>query len=203
MGGGSALPHHPPCARSAASAACLRPYLTDVTIRERIHGRTVSLAPLDVEHAETWARWMNDADTVRYLFPPHERPRARFSAAQELQWGRRGLADPRRVVVAIEERASGRLIGHARLTVLRGRRVSFGIVIGEPDQRGHGRGREATALACRYAFEELGAGEVVLEVDPRNAPAIRAYEAVGFEHARRGRMSLRAPLPPQARALTV
>ena len=172
-----------------------------MTIRERIHGRRVSLAPLRVDHAETWAAWMNDPDTVRYLFPPGGEPRSGFTAAEELGWGRRALADPRRVMVAIEERESGRLIGHARLTPLGGQRASFGIVIGERDQRGRGRGREATALICRYAFEELGVREVVLDVDPRNEAAIRAYVAVGFEQTRPDRMRLRSPLPPEAEQL--
>jgi RimJ/RimL family protein N-acetyltransferase len=172
-----------------------------VTIGERIDGRRISLAPLSVEHAETWARWMNDPETSRYLFPADDPPRGGFTAAEELQWGRRGLADPRRLVVALEERESGRLIGHARLTPLRRGRASFGIVIGEAEQRGRGLGREATALICLLAFEELGLNEVVLDVDPRNEPAIRAYEAVGFERTRADRMRLRAPLPAHARAL--
>jgi ribosomal protein S18 acetylase RimI-like enzyme len=32
--------------------------------------------------------------------------------------------------------------------------------------------------------------EITLEVDPRNTPAIRAYRAVGFEHARGQMMRL-------------
>ena len=37
----------------------------------------------------------------------------------------------------------------------------------------------------------LDVEQVILEVDPRNVPAIRAYEAVGFRHGRGQTMRLR------------
>ena len=60
--------------------------------------------------------------------------------------------------------------------------MKFSIMIGVGEFRGRGLGREATDLVCGYAFEQLGASEIVLEVDPRNLAAVRAYLGVGFEH---------------------
>jgi RimJ/RimL family protein N-acetyltransferase len=159
-----------------------------LTIRDRIHGRLVSLAPLTIQSAPLWARWMSDPDTTRYLFTTGQPPTRPFTVDDEREWGRRALADPRRVLFAIEDRDTGQTIGHARLTPLRGRRASFGIVIGEREHRGRGRGREATELVCRYGFDRMHLREIRLDVDPRNERAIRAYLAVGFQHARRGTM---------------
>ena len=66
-------------------------------------------------------------------------------------------------------------------------------MIGERDARGRGIGTEATRLACRYGFETMGLREIELDVHPGNTPAIKAYLAAGFEHARGTTMRLRRP----------
>jgi RimJ/RimL family protein N-acetyltransferase len=162
-----------------------------VTVGERIEGALVALAPLDVSDAPAWARWLRDPDTTRYLYGRRGPPPAPSTERELRTWGRRALADPRTLVVGIEERAGRSVIGNARLQLLSRRRARFSILIGEADHRGSGQGREATALLCRYAFERLAVDEIMLEVDPRNVPAVRAYEAVGFQHARGQTMRLR------------
>ena len=153
-----------------------------MTIREPICGEGVCLVSLSAASVDDWVRWMDDPETTRYLYAPGEAPREPHTVASLLDWGRRILADPQRMVFGLEERAGGRLIGDARLTPIRGGRMKFSIMIGLGEFRGRGLGREATDLVCRYAFEQLGATEIVLEVDPRNLAAVRAYLAVGFEH---------------------
>jgi RimJ/RimL family protein N-acetyltransferase len=162
-----------------------------VTVGERIEGALVALAPLDVSDAGAWARWLRDPDTTRYLYGRRGPPPAPSTERELRTWGRRALADPWMLVVGILERAGGSVIGNARLQLLTRGRARFSILIGEADHRGSGQGREATALLCRYAFDELGVGEIMLEVDPRNVPAVRAYEAVGFRHTRGQMMRLR------------
>jgi RimJ/RimL family protein N-acetyltransferase len=162
-----------------------------VTVGERIEGALIALAPLDVADAPAWARWLRDPDTTRYLYGRRGPPPAPATEAELRTWGRRALADPHMLVVGIEERTGGSVIGNARLQLLARRRARFSILIGEADHRGSGQGREATALLCRYAFERLALDEIMLEVDPRNVPAVRAYEAVGFHHARGQMMRLR------------
>jgi RimJ/RimL family protein N-acetyltransferase len=46
----------------------------------------------------------------------------------------------------------------------------------------------------------MGLREIELDVHPGNTPAIRAYLAVGFEHARGTTMRLRRPPAEQPRA---
>jgi RimJ/RimL family protein N-acetyltransferase len=162
-----------------------------VTVGERIEGTLVALAPLDVSDAGAWARWLRDPDTTRYLYGRRGPPPAPSTEPELRTWGRRALADPWMLVVGIEELAGGTVIGNARLHLLSRGRARFSILIGEADHRGSGQGREATAMLCRYAFARLGIEEVTLEVDPRNVPAVRAYEAVGFRHSRGQMMRLK------------
>jgi RimJ/RimL family protein N-acetyltransferase len=162
-----------------------------VTVGERIEGTLVALAPLDVSDAPAWARWLRDPDTTRYLYGRRGPPPAPSTETELRTWGRRAVADPNMLAVGIEERPGGTVIGNARLQLLARHRARFSILIGESEHRGSGQGREATALLCRYAFQRLGVAEITLEVDPRNVPAVRAYEAVGFRHARGQTMRLR------------
>ena len=162
-----------------------------MTVGERIEGALVALAPLDVSDAGAWARWLRDPDTTRYLYGRRGPPPAPSTEPELRTWGRRALADPWMLVVGIEELAGGTVIGNARLHLLSRGRARLSSLIGEADHRGSGQGREATAMLCRYAFARLGIEEVTLEVDPRNVPAVRAYEAVGFRHSRGQMMRLK------------
>ena len=162
-----------------------------MTIREPICGRLVCLAPLSTESVGDWVRWMEDPDTTRYLYAPGERPSQPPTPSGLLDWGRRILSDPQRVVFALRDSASQQLIGDARLTPTGRRRAKFSIMIGVGEFRGRGLGTEATALVCRYGFDQMGLSEIVLDVDPRNEPAVRAYRTVGFEHD--GAITMRLP----------
>jgi len=162
-----------------------------MTIREPICGRLVCLAPLSTESVGDWVRWMEDPDTTRYLYAPGERPSQPPTPSGLLDWGRRILSDPERVVFALQESESRQLIGDARLTPIGRGRAKFSIMIGVGDFRGRGLGTEATALVCRYGFDTMGLSEIVLDVDPRNEPAVRAYRTVGFEHD--GTITMRLP----------
>jgi diamine N-acetyltransferase len=163
-----------------------------MTIRERIVGQAAALAPLSVDQAERWARWLNDPDTTRYLYGRRERPPSAVTVQEMIDWGRRMLADPWRLAVAIEDPASGGLIGNARLVPMTGRRARYSIVIGEAAHRGRGAGTEATRLMCELGFRTLGVREIVLDVDPRNKPAVGAYLRAGFEPGRGDSMRLPA-----------
>jgi diamine N-acetyltransferase len=152
-----------------------------MTIREPICGNLVDLVPLSTESADEWVRWMDDPGTTRYLYAPGERPQAAHTPASLLDWGRRILADPQRVVFGLRERGEGRLVGDARLTPVGRGRARFSIMIGVGEFRGRGIGTEATAMVCRYGFGPLRLREILLDVDPRNVAAVRAYLRVGFE----------------------
>jgi len=157
-------------------------YAAWVTIKEPICGQLVCLAALSTDSVGDWVRWMDDPSTTRYLYAPGDQPVQPHSPSSLLDWGRRILSDPERVVFALRHRESDRLIGDARLTPVGRRRAKFSIMIGAAEFRGRGLGTEATAMVCRFGFEQLGLREITLEVDPRNQAAVHAYLKVGFEH---------------------
>ena len=152
-----------------------------MTIREPICGDLVCLVPLSTDSVGDWVRWMDDPGTTRYLYAPGEKPQTPHTPSSLLDWGRRILADPERIVFGLEERDGRRLVGDARLTPIGRTRARFSIMIGVGDYRGRGIGTEATRLVCRYGFDKMALREILLDVDPRNVPAVRAYRRVGFE----------------------
>ena len=61
----------------------------------------------------------------------------------------------------------------------------LGIMIGDPEFRGRGYGREAMQEVLNYLFNSLKLKEVFLGVDLKNFNAISLYETLGFsEHLR-------------------
>ena len=162
-----------------------------MTIGERIRGALVALAPLDPADAPAWERWLNDPVTTRYLYGRRGPPDSAATLPELRSWGRQALADPHLVAFGIEGNEDRLDAIGERLQLWAWSRARFSILIGEAAHRGSGQGTEATALVCRYAFERLNLREIVLDVDGRNAPAVRAYLKVGFVPGRGDSMRLR------------
>lgn len=59
--------------------------------------------------------------------------------------------------------------------------LGIDLTIGEPDMVGKGHGSAALRLLAEELFEE-GAPRLIIDPDPANARAIRAYEKAGFRH---------------------
>jgi len=59
-----------------------------------------------------------------------------------------------------------------------------GNVFTHPKYRGRGLGTLVTGAVTQYVFS-MGCREVVLSVDPRNEPAVRAYQRLGFREVGR------------------
>lgn len=76
----------------------------------------------------------------------------------------------------------GKALGHIilRYTDEALTRVRLGFIIVDPLMRGKHYGKAMVKLACRYAFDYLGASAVTLGVFEANTPAINCYKAAGF-----------------------
>lgn len=101
--------------------------------------------------------------------------------AQLAEWYGSRNAQPDRLDLAIEERASGACVGEAVLNEWDpdNRSCNFRIAIGAAG-RGKGLGTEATRLIVGHGFEQLGLHRISLEVYAFNPRARRVYEKVGF-----------------------
>ena len=152
-----------------------------------IEGELVALGPLRREHIPLYLRWINDLGTTRTLAVP-SRP---MTLEQETAWYERAAVDDAQPLFTIYERATGRAIGNCGLHEIdhHNRRTDVGIMIGEPDARGHGYGTEAMQLLLDYAFTVLALHSVMLLVYEYNYAARRSYEKAGFREIGRRRES--------------
>jgi diamine N-acetyltransferase len=146
-----------------------------------VAGERVALGPLRRDLAETYARWLNDLDTRTGL--SHL---GILEQKTEETWIDETLKSdaghhPRTATFTIHDREDGAPLGTCGLMDIDHHhgRARFGIFLGA--RRGGGRGTEATRLTLDWAFNVLSLRNVLLEVMPWNAGAIRAYEKAGFK----------------------
>jgi RimJ/RimL family protein N-acetyltransferase len=102
---------------------------------------------------------------------------------------------PRRVAWKAVDGTRQGVVGHIEIDHIDyGRRCGAlsRVLIGAPELRGRGLGRELVREAVRRGFVELDLTEINLSVFDFNSPAIRCYEANGFElfHAREGAVTI-------------
>ncbi|MBI3410593.1 MAG: GNAT family N-acetyltransferase [Planctomycetes bacterium] len=86
-------------------------------------------------------------------------------------------------ILRARETASGRVFGHVELVAidrLHGNCRIGRVLIGPPDKRGQGLGKQLMAELLRMGFLELGLHRMELEVYDFNRVAIRCYESLGF-----------------------
>lgn len=135
----------------------------------------VTLAALDVTHAEAMLRWTSQADVAENLGL-----RTEPSLERTLAYIERTKTDPTYSAWAIM--LGGRHVGNVILDQIdrRTERARLHIYVGGGAARGQGVGRRAVVLALDVAFGKLGLNKVWLTVHEKNAVAIAAYLAVGF-----------------------
>ena len=140
-------------------------------------GELVKLRAFDAKDAGPMAEILTHPDVARFagspmLFPqPPDRVREWATTLRPdlYRWALEGL-QPRT------------LIGDATLSRIdfRNRNCWFGIVIGPPERWDRGYGTEATTLATRFAFRQLGMEKVYLGVFEGNDRGRRTYEKAGY-----------------------
>jgi RimJ/RimL family protein N-acetyltransferase len=109
-------------------------------------------------------------------------------------WYGTRAAQPDRLDLAVEERATGEWIGEAVLNAYDPGNAScnFRILLGRHG-RDRGLGTEAVRLIIGYGFEQLALHRIALEVYAFNPRARRAYEKAGFVAEGVLRDALRTP----------
>lgn len=135
-------------------------------------GRIRLRAPAGESDKALLRRWLEDAYGRYFLLTCSD---ARFADCDDL------LAGPG-TTLAIIELCDGQPIGamaylnHDPLQ----RKAELRKIIGEPDARGHGYAKEATALWIRYGFELLDLRKIYLDTLDTNLRNIRLNESLGF-----------------------
>jgi RimJ/RimL family protein N-acetyltransferase len=135
----------------------------------------VTLAPLDLSHAEAMLRWTSQPEVAENLGlrsePSLERTRAYIQRAK---------TDPSYSAWAIM--LADVHVGNVILDQIdrRAEKARLHIYVGGASARGQGVGKRAVSLAVEVAFSDLGLQKVWLTVHEKNAAAIAAYRSVGF-----------------------
>jgi diamine N-acetyltransferase len=155
-----------------------------------IEGDRVALGPLRRDLAGTYARWMNSLDVRGGLSNLGILDPASEETWVEETMTANAVQEPDRANFTIYDRPEREPVGTSVLFDLNYHhaRARFGIMLGE--RRGEGLGTEATRLTLDWAFNVLSLRNVLLEVLPWNAGAIRAYEKAGFKLIGRRRDAL-------------
>jgi RimJ/RimL family protein N-acetyltransferase len=83
------------------------------------------------------------------------------------------------VVLAVERRDGGPLLGHVNVVVGADRQGEIGFMF-HPDHQGHGYATEAGRALLRLAFEHYGLHRVYGRLEPRNAASARVLEKLGM-----------------------
>jgi RimJ/RimL family protein N-acetyltransferase len=143
-------------------------------------GNVTVLRPVRAADRVVSVRWRNDPDIrdniLGYRFP--------ITEAMEAEWLDAVLKDQSRsrVVLAIEDKSDGTLVGFVYLNNIDwfSRNAEFGILIGERNRHGKGLAKEALCLVAGYAFETLNLHKLYLRVVAFNKRALALYRAFGF-----------------------
>lgn len=142
-------------------------------------GSSIVLTAIRNEDSASLFAWINDPDIVRFnapYAPVHEPGHA--------AWLERVTVDPTRVIFAIRDRISLRLLGVIQLIDLHPLHRSAELVvrIGSEADRGRGIGTEALNLIVDFGFRHRNLQRIALRVFANNPRAVRAYEKAGFQH---------------------
>ena len=147
--------------------------LPDPTDHEPIQGPRLRLRSITPDDLPALMRWLSDPEVMAsYGLPPSTLAEVRgaFLEPSSLPcW---------RFIIEADDRAIGELqcyYSYAEVTWSAG----IDIFIGEPDARDRGLGTEAIRTVLQYLFETKGVSRVVIDPEPSNRRAIRAYKKAG------------------------
>jgi RimJ/RimL family protein N-acetyltransferase len=143
-----------------------------------LEGRLVQLEPLDAEYdiSREYVTWLNDPAVFQFLgskFPQTQHTIRRY--VEQLV--------PPNFIAKIIERESRQHVGNIAMHQFdpTHRTIELGIIIGAAAARGKGYGREACALAVRYAFDHLDVEKVTAGTVHGNDAMKSVFLSLGFK----------------------
>lgn len=138
-------------------------------------GEHIILRPFQQDDAEIYSSWLRDSE-LRGLVGEKERSIDDVLEKQQ-EWTDSGDY----IEYIIVDKNSGTPIGDIDIKGLNDSKPKYGIMIADPNLRGHGYGKEAMALLFAYA-RQIGLKEIYAEVYVDNTDSKRFHERVGFEN---------------------
>ena len=142
---------------------------------ERLHGGGIFLREIAKNELRRIWGWINRPGIRNRLYT------SQVSFETFLSDWHRWVADEQMHALAIEVHNTRLLIGFVLLRADTNT-VTLEFVIIRPDYRARGYGTDALLEVVRYAFEELEAEHITLQVSPDNGPALICFENAGFQY---------------------
>lgn len=148
-------------------------------LRELRGGRVLLRDLTESDVTDSYVRWMNDPEVVRYL----ESRYTAHTAGDILEYVRGVRADPNSLMWAICSAGTGEHVGNIKLGPVDWihRRGDIGLMIGERSVWGQGYATEAISLLAEYAFSDLKLHRLTAGSYEMNAGSIGAFLRAGFE----------------------
>ncbi|MFJ3958495.1 GNAT family N-acetyltransferase [Arthrobacter sp. NPDC090010] len=144
------------------------------------------LRPITEQDIDPMLEYKSREDVVRFV--PYK-PLSREEITERVAgiWSRTELNEPGQAIcLAVEERATGRLIGDVVLFWHSAEHRSGEIgYIFSPAVSGQGYATEAAAALLRLGFEDLGLHRIVARLDERNTASARVAERLGMRQEAR------------------
>lgn len=141
---------------------------------------TVILSPLGDEDYISYAEWMNDFDTTKYV----GRNDKAVSYSEQKEWVDHQHSNTKSIFGIWVQPKEGqpKLIGNCSLTIVssNAQTAVLGIIIGNHTFRGQGIGSAVVGLLLHFAFMDLNLHSVNLSVVEENESAIKCYKKNGF-----------------------
>lgn len=150
----------------------------------KIEGDELYLSPMNIEDAQTYVRWLNDARTTDGLGSTNRV----LSVEQERRWLESNAGEYQFAIVRKSDDCLLGNIGFGDLDLIH-QRAEVGLFIGEEENRGHGYGAQALCLLLDYGFRQLNLNNVMLKLYSFNERALACYKKVGFREIGRRRQA--------------
>jgi RimJ/RimL family protein N-acetyltransferase len=139
----------------------------------------IILRAIELDDSELIRKWRFDSDSYDYFFEFIP-----VSHVQNEMWLKNVLLRNDEVNFIIEERSTKTSIGMISLLNIdpRNQKCEMGrVLIGAPDFRGRGLGKESITLLIEYAFNHLNMQKIYCKVFNDNEKAVSIYEKCGFK----------------------
>ncbi|MCF8009359.1 MAG: GNAT family N-acetyltransferase [Halanaerobiales bacterium] len=145
----------------------------------RKYGNKIMLREYKQDDLNNIMAWINDPETVKFLSDTFLYPQSKsqvqgfLDQAMSKDW--KGFV--------ISDRETGDYIGQIDYIKIdhKNRYGEIALVIGDPNNRSKGIGREAMELMINFGFEQLNLNRIELSCYDYNKRAIKLYKNLGFK----------------------
>lgn len=146
----------------------------------RLHLRAINT---EEDKLEDYLGWLRDVESNSFI----QSARIDYGIEELIEFIKAINSDVNAILFGIFLKSNFQFIGTLKIQPidLTSGTAWLGIMIGNPEFRGRGYGREAMQEVLKFLFTSLKLKEVLLGVDLKNFSAIALYETLGFsEHLR-------------------